>query len=140
VLTNSQASEASPLRSVQDARGREAGSEDVIEEPECQYGMGKEIGMSSSRHRRDPVPPGPWVYFPIDDWSAVTQEIVKVYPPGTAHWGTNQSKWKRGHWYVHGENRIPMETIVRRTVRDEKSVEVLPFEEGAALECEPIID
>jgi hypothetical protein len=41
---------------------------------------------------------------------------------------------------VHGENRIPMGTIVRRTVRDEKSVEVLLFEEGAALESEPIID
>lgn len=40
---------------------------------------------------------------------------------------------------MHGENRIPMGSIVRRTVRDEKSVDVL-FEEGAALESEPIID
>jgi hypothetical protein len=79
-------------------------------------------------------PQGPWVYFPKEEWSAVTQELVRVYPPGTAHWGTNRSKWKRGHWYVLGEDSIPMETIVRRTVRDKRSVEVLPFERGAALE------
>jgi hypothetical protein len=76
------------------------------------------------------------VYFPKEEWSAVTQELVRLYPPGTAHWGTNRSKWKRGHWYVLGEDSIPMETIVRRTVRNEKSVEVLPFEKGAALESE----
>lgn len=79
---------------------------------------------------------GPWVYFPEEDWSTVTREIVKDHPPGTAHWGTNRSKWKRGHWYVHGEDSIPMETIVRRAVRDEKSVEVLSLEKGAALESE----
>jgi hypothetical protein len=79
-------------------------------------------------------PAGPWVYFPKEDWSAVTEEIVKHYPPGTERWGTNRSKWKRGHWYVHGEDSIPMETIVRRAVRDKESVEVLPFNEGAELE------
>ncbi len=79
-------------------------------------------------------PLGPWVYFPKEKWSAVTQELAKDYPPGTAHWGTNRSKWKRGHWYVVGEENIPMETIVRRAVKDKKSVEVLPFNEGMALE------
>jgi hypothetical protein len=79
-------------------------------------------------------PMGPWVYFPEEEWSAVTQELVKAYPPGTAHWGTNRSNWKRGHWYVHGEDDIPMETIVRRVVKDKKSVEVLPLDEGVALE------
>ena len=81
-------------------------------------------------------PQGSWVYFPEEEWSAVTHELVRLYPPGTAQWGTNRSKWKRGHWYVLGEDSIPMETIVRRTVRNEKSVEVLPFEKGAALESE----
>lgn len=78
-------------------------------------------------------PMGPW-YFPKEEWSAVTQELAKAYPPGTAHWGTNRSKWKRGHWYVLGEDHIPMETVVRRAVRDKKSVEVLPFDKGMALE------
>jgi hypothetical protein len=79
-------------------------------------------------------PSGPWVYFPKERWSAVTQELVKDYPPGTAHWGTNRSKWKRGYWYVNGEDHIPMETIVRRAVKDKGSVEVLPFSEGMPLE------
>lgn len=79
-------------------------------------------------------PMGPWVYFPKEEWSAVTQELAKAYPPGTAHWGTNRSKWKRGHWYVLGEDSIPMEPIVRRSVKDKNSVEVLPFEKGTALE------
>jgi hypothetical protein len=74
------------------------------------------------------------VYFPQEKWSAVTQELVKHYPPGTAHWGTNRSNWKRGHWYVHGEDQIPMETIVRRAVKAKKSVEVLQLSEGMALE------
>jgi hypothetical protein len=79
-------------------------------------------------------PMGPWVYFPNEEWSAVTQELAKDHPPGTAHWGTNRSEWKRGHWYVHGEDDIPIETIVRRAVKDQKSVEVLPLNEGMALE------
>ncbi|MGH8923472.1 MAG: Clp protease N-terminal domain-containing protein [Acidimicrobiia bacterium] len=41
-------------------------------------------------------PYGPWVYFPLEKWSAVTQELNKNYPPGTGHWGTNRSKWKQG--------------------------------------------
>ena len=79
-------------------------------------------------------PSGPWVYFPKDMWSAVTQELVKDYPPGTSHWGTNKSKWKRDHSYVVGEDHIPMEAVVRRVVRDKGSVEVLPYDEGLALE------
>lgn len=73
-------------------------------------------------------PQGPWVYFPKKDWSAVTQELVKDFPPGTSHWGTNKSKWKRDHWYVVGEDHIPMEAIVRRVVKDRGSVEVLPYD------------
>jgi hypothetical protein len=88
------------------------------------------VGSTPGRRR------GPWVYFPKEEWRAVTQELVRAYPPGTAHWGTNESKWKRGHWYVLGEDSIPTEAIVRRTVVDEESVEVLPFEQGAALESE----
>lgn len=79
-------------------------------------------------------PMGSWVYFPKEKWSAVTQELAKEHPPGTAHWGTNRSKWKRGHWYVLGEDGIPMETIVRRVVKDKESVEILPFDKGMALE------
>jgi hypothetical protein len=81
-------------------------------------------------------PWGPWAYFPQEEWSDVTQELAKDYPPGTAHWCTNRSKWKQGHWYVHGEDQIPMETIVRRAVKDKKSVEVLALSEGIALENE----
>jgi hypothetical protein len=79
-------------------------------------------------------PLGPWVYFPEEDWGAVTQELVKDHPPGTAHWGTNRSKWKKGHWYVIGEDTIPTEAIVRRAVKDSASIEVIPFSEGSARE------
>jgi hypothetical protein len=79
-------------------------------------------------------PFGPWVYFPKVEWSAVTQELAKYQPPGTAHWGTNASKWKQGHWYVHGEDHIPMEEIVRGAVKDKKSVEVLSHTEAMKLE------
>jgi hypothetical protein len=84
-----------------------------------------------------PTPSGPfrpWVYFPKERWSDVTRELVKAYPPGTAHWGTNHSKWKRGHAWVRGEDDIPMETIVRRVVKEKHAVEVLPNDEGLALE------
>jgi hypothetical protein len=43
-------------------------------------------------------PFGPMVYFPEDDFRAITQEIIKRYPPGTSLWGTNQSWWKPGYW------------------------------------------
>jgi ClpA/ClpB-like protein len=79
-------------------------------------------------------PQGPWVYFPEEDWGAVTQELVKDHPPGTAHWGTNRSKWKMGHWYVIGEDTIPMEAIVRRAVKNSASVQVMSFSEGSARE------
>jgi hypothetical protein len=79
-------------------------------------------------------PLGPWVYFPKEEWSAVTQELAKAYPPGAARWGTNRSKWKRGHWYVVGEDHIPMEAVVRRAVKDKGSVQVLSHNEGLALE------
>lgn len=83
-----------------------------------------------------PGPSGPWVYFPKEDWSPVTQELVKAFPPGTAQWGTNRSKWKRGHWWAIGEDDIPMERIVRQAVRDKGSVEVLPMEKGTVLETQ----
>jgi hypothetical protein len=79
-------------------------------------------------------PPGPWVYFPKEDWSAVTQELAKAHPPGTEGWGTNASKWKEGYWYVVGEDSIPMEALVRRAVRDASSIEVLEFALGSARE------
>jgi hypothetical protein len=70
-------------------------------------------------------PHGPWVYFPKEDWGAVTQELAKAHPPGTESWGTNASRWQEGYWYVVGEDSIPMEAIVRRAVKDPSSVEVL---------------
>jgi hypothetical protein len=79
-------------------------------------------------------PHGPWVYFPKEDWSAVTREVAKAHPPGTASWGTNASKWKEGYWYVVGEDSIPMEAIVRRAVRHPSSVEVLAFALGTVRE------
>lgn len=81
-----------------------------------------------------PTPPmgplGPWVYFPEEEFREITQEIVKHYPPGRAHWGTNRSKWKPKHWYVHGEDEIPMEQIVKSVVKDPTMVEVLNYADG----------
>lgn len=84
-----------------------------------------------------PVGPfGPWVYFPTEVFGSVTKELVKDFPPGTVHWGTNRSKWKKGFWYVHGEDTIPMEQIVRRGLKGKHRdlVEVLTFAEGMELE------
>ena len=82
-------------------------------------------------------PLGPWVYFPKADWDGVTRELARMHPPGTAHWGTNRSRWKKEHWYVVGEDSIPIEAIVRRAVRDPADVEVLPFADGSAREAAP---
>jgi hypothetical protein len=82
-------------------------------------------------------PLGPWVYFPEEDWSAVTQELAQAHPPGTLYWATNASNWKKGHWYVIGEDAISMEVIVRRAVADPASIEVLSFREGREREGRP---
>jgi|GEM_PF-1120885 len=79
-------------------------------------------------------PWGPWVYFPKAEFSAVTRELAKRHPPGTVHWGTNSSKWKKDYWYVHGEDEIAMEEIVRSAVKDKDLIEVLPNEEAIELE------
>jgi hypothetical protein len=82
-----------------------------------------------------PIGPwGPWVYFPVTEFNAVTRELALRHPPGTVHWGTNKSKWKRDYWYVHGEDEIQMEEIVRSAVRDRDLVEVLSNEEASELE------
>jgi hypothetical protein len=87
------------------------------------------------RVKRTPIGPlGPWVYFPEEDFGLVTQAIVKHYPPRTVHWGTNQSTWKTGYWYVQGEDEIPMEQIVRSAVTDPSTVIVLGLGEGAERE------
>jgi hypothetical protein len=80
---------------------------------------------------KTPIGPlGPWVYFPEGDFQLVTQAVLKQYPPGTVHWGTNQSTWKPGYWYVHGEDEIPMEQIVKSAVPDPDTIIVLGFNEG----------
>jgi hypothetical protein len=85
------------------------------------------------------TPHGPWgpmVYFPEKDLQVVHQEILKHFPPGTAAWGTNRSKWKKGYLYVTGEDEIPMAKLVRGAVKDKQSVEVVSFREGLDLERE----
>lgn len=79
-------------------------------------------------------PWGPWVYFPEREFHLVTQELAKRHPPGTVFWGTNSSRWKKGFWYVHGEDEIAMEEIVRSAVKDKQAVEVLSYKEGGELE------
>jgi hypothetical protein len=79
-------------------------------------------------------PFGPWVYFPVEDFPAVAKELGGVHPPGTLLWGTNSSKWKKGYWYIHGDDEIDMETLVRRAVRDPSVVEVLTPEDGLRVE------
>lgn len=96
------------------------------------------IPVPSSSPPTAPTPVGPagsMVYFPQEDWQAVSQLLSEEFPPGAAHWGTNASRWKPGHWYVIGEDDIPMEAIVRRAVKDQSTVEVvLPSEEAASRE------
>lgn len=79
-------------------------------------------------------PRGPYVYFRNEDWSAVTQELIKRHPPGVAIWGTNRSISKEGYSFVHGEDSIPIVRIVRSSVRDRNTVEVVSSEDGRELE------
>ena len=79
-------------------------------------------------------PMGHWVYFPADEFPAVTRALVELYPPRSMLWGTNRSKWKAGYWYVHGEDEIPMEEIVRGAVSDPSTVEVFSLEDGQRTE------
>lgn len=83
-------------------------------------------------------PQGPFVYFPPEDWTTVTRALHEQYPTGRASWGTNKSRWKRDHWYVNGDDEIPMEEIVRGALkgRPKDSVEVLTFQKGLDLENE----
>lgn len=83
------------------------------------------------------TPPGPWgpyVYVNWESLSIVTRELAKRFPPRTVLWGINKSKWKRGHWYVHGEDEIPMEEIVTAILPKSTEVEVLSNDEGSQLE------
>lgn len=75
-------------------------------------------------------PFGPYVYFPEEDWSAVSQAIIKEFPPGSVVWGTNRSSWKKGYWYVQGEDEIPFERLVKSAVSDTSSVEIMDMREA----------
>jgi len=79
-------------------------------------------------------PWGPWVYVRRDQLSEVTRKLAELHPPGTLLWGMNKSKWKRDYWYVHGDDAILMEAIVRSVVPEPNDIEVLSIEEGARLE------
>jgi Clp amino terminal domain, pathogenicity island component len=78
-------------------------------------------------------PWGPYVYLAWEDLSIVSRELTKRYPSGTVIWGMNKSKWKRDHWYIHGEDEIPMEDIVRSLFPGDE-IEVLTDREGSRLE------
>lgn len=81
-------------------------------------------------------PMGPFVYFPKEEFRSITEALIHDYPPGAAHWGTNASSWKKGYWYVQGEDRIPMEAIIRMALKGKSTnlVEVLTLQEGLDLE------
>lgn len=81
-------------------------------------------------------PMGPFVYFPKQEFRSITEALFDKYPPGAVHWGTNASSWKKGYWYVQGEDRIPMEAIVRKALKGKStnSIDVLTFQEGLELE------
>ena len=83
---------------------------------------------------------GQWVYFPGDEFAAVSRAVAERYPPRSIFWGTNRSKWKAGYWYVHGEDEIPMEEIVRGAVSDPSIVEVLSPDEGNRRESATAFD
>jgi hypothetical protein len=83
------------------------------------------------------TPTGPWgpfVYLSWDDLSIVTRELAMRFPLGTPTWGMNKSKWKQDHYYIQGEDEIPLEEIVRAVLPESSEIEVLTNKEGAELE------
>ena len=81
-------------------------------------------------------PYGSWVYVPWEMLGEVTQRRSELFPPGSAMWGFNKSKWKKGYWYVHGEDVIPMEELAREVVVDRSEIVVLSDDEGTRAEAE----
>jgi hypothetical protein len=118
------------------------GSEPIL----VQHGIDPDDALAGLRARGVATPPmgppvpslpvgpfGPVVYFPEADRAAVTQELVNQYPPTRANfWGENSSKWKKGLTYVFGVDTIPMEDVVRKTVKGtaRDAIEVVPFAEA----------
>ena len=80
------------------------------------------------------TPRGPSVYYLAKDHVKVVMAIIKRFPPGVAYWGFNSSRHKEGFHYVHGEDIIPLERLVRSAVSDRSTVEVIPSEQARELE------
>ncbi|HKX75108.1 MAG TPA: Clp protease N-terminal domain-containing protein [Acidimicrobiia bacterium] len=99
----------------------------------------EKYGVATPRVR-PPVPEapsgpwGPWVYLNYEELSKVHDVLSKRYPPGTARWGINKSKWKRDHWYIHAEDEIPLVEIAKEVLPRGTEVEVLSDREGSELE------
>lgn len=99
----------------------------------------EKYGVATPRLRPPvPEPPegprGPWVYLTYEELSKVHDVLSERYPPGTAGWGINKSKWKRDHWYIHGEDEIPLVEIAREALPSGTEFDVLSHKEAAELE------
>jgi hypothetical protein len=82
-----------------------------------------------------PGPMGPRVYYPASDHAAVVQAMIERFPPGTAHWGFNVSRWKPGFHWIDAEESCNAVDVIRAALSDGSAIEALPIEEAASREA-----
>lgn len=70
----------------------------------------------------DPVPQGPRVFFPEDEFSPVTRALAERFPPGAGYWGWNTDG--DGRFWIDGDADLNLDEVVRSVVGDPESVHV----------------
>jgi hypothetical protein len=61
--------------------------------------------------------------------------MIERFPPGTAHWGFNVSRWKRGFHWIDAEESCNAVEVIRAALSDGSAIEALPIEEAASREA-----
>ncbi|HYT78982.1 MAG TPA: Clp protease N-terminal domain-containing protein [Actinomycetota bacterium] len=111
-------------------------------------GIDPDVLVRNLAERGNPVPPwlppesppspgpmGPRIYYPASDHAAVVQAMIERFPPGTAHWGFNVSRWKPGFHWIDAEESCNTLEVIRPALSDASAVEVRPIEEAASREA-----
>ena len=80
-------------------------------------------------------PMGPRVYYAASDHPAVTRAMFERFPPGTAQWGFNVSKWKPGFHWIDAQESCNAEEIIRDAVSDTSGIEAIPIDVAAPEEA-----
>ncbi|MEZ5407700.1 MAG: hypothetical protein R2761_06725 [Acidimicrobiales bacterium] len=71
------------------------------------------------------------VYYPSSDGAAVTDELVRRFPPpASPFWGVNRSLWKAGFDWVDADDACGAGEIVRSVATEVDLVQEIPLTEA----------